>query len=87
LTGHEKTTTQPWLAGLQAKLRGIYRPQQFLNFLPLPQGQGSLRPTFGPVRTGLGLGLFTSSAAWLTMSLGLAWPGCGGAAKAEGAGG
>ena len=23
------------------------RPQQFLNFLPLPQGQGSLRPTFG----------------------------------------
>ncbi len=21
-------------------------PQQFLNFLPLPQGQGSLRPTF-----------------------------------------
>ena len=23
------------------------RPQQFLYFLPLPQGQGSLRPTFG----------------------------------------
>jgi hypothetical protein len=22
-------------------------PQHFLNFLPLPQGQGSLRPTFG----------------------------------------
>src|SRR5439155_1427844 len=24
-----------------------YRPQQCLNFLPLPQGHGSLRPTFG----------------------------------------
>src|SRR5213075_3349998 len=23
------------------------RPQQFLYFLPLPQGHGSLRPTFG----------------------------------------
>ena len=22
-----------------------FRPWQFLNFLPLPQGQGSLRPT------------------------------------------
>src|SRR5256885_11212908 len=26
------------------------RPQQFLYFFPLPQGQGSLRPTFGPPR-------------------------------------
>ena len=26
-------------------------PQHFLNFLPLPQGQGSLRPIFGPPRT------------------------------------
>src|SRR3982751_3991012 len=25
-------------------------PQQFLYFLPLPQGQGSLRPTLGPPR-------------------------------------
>ena len=23
-----------------------FLPWQFLNFLPLPQGQGSLRPTF-----------------------------------------
>jgi putative transposase len=23
-----------------------YRPQHFLNFFPLPQGQGSLRPVF-----------------------------------------
>jgi hypothetical protein len=30
-----------------------YLPQQCLYFLPLPQGQGSLRPTFGPVRIGL----------------------------------
>src|SRR5262249_2363351 len=29
-------------------------PQHFLYFLPLPQGQGSLRPTLAPVRTGLG---------------------------------
>ena len=27
-----------------------YFPQQFLYFLPLPQGQGSLRPTFLPSR-------------------------------------
>src|SRR5436190_24364625 len=26
------------------------RPQQFLYFLPLPHGQGSLRPTLGPPR-------------------------------------
>ena len=27
-----------------------YVPQHFLNFLPLPHGQGSLRPTLGPLR-------------------------------------
>ena len=27
-------------------------PQHFLYFLPLPQGQGSLRPTFWPFLTG-----------------------------------
>src|ERR1017187_2364780 len=48
-----------------------YRPQQCLYFLPLPQGQGSLRPTFGPVRLGLGLSLESWSAASLTTSLGL----------------
>jgi hypothetical protein len=46
-----------------------YRPQQFLYFLPLPQGHGSLRPTFGPTRFGFGFSLETSSAAWLTTSL------------------
>src|SRR5437867_11445124 len=45
-------------------------PQHCLNFLPLPQGQGSLRPTLGPVRTGLALE--TASLASLTMSLALA---------------
>lgn len=27
----------------------LSRPQQFLYFLPLPQGHGSLRPMRGPV--------------------------------------
>ena len=27
-----------------------FRPQQFLYFLPLPHGHGSLRPIFGEVR-------------------------------------
>src|SRR5579863_1209435 len=30
------------------------RPWHFLYFLPEPQGQGSLRPTLAPARTGLG---------------------------------
>ena len=47
-----------------------YRPQQCLYFLPLPQGQGSLRPTFGPVRTGLAFSA-TAAAASLTTSLAL----------------
>ena|ERR1043165_5752495 len=28
-----------------------FTPQHFLYFLPDPQGQGSLRPTFAPLRT------------------------------------
>jgi hypothetical protein len=31
-----------------------YRPQQFLDFFPLPHGQGSLRPTFFPAIVGFG---------------------------------
>src|SRR5437868_4865044 len=42
-------------------------PQQCLNFFPLPQGQGSFRPTLGPTRTGLAFS--TAAAASLTMSL------------------
>ena len=32
-----------------------YFPQHFLYFRPLPQGQGSLRPGFGPSNGGLAL--------------------------------
>lgn len=31
----------------QTTLASAYLPQHFLNFLPLPQRHGSLRPTFG----------------------------------------
>src|SRR5450432_2842946 len=51
-----------------------YLPQQFLYFLPLPQGQGSLRPTFGPVRTGLALA-WASTAAAASLTTSLAFPG------------
>jgi hypothetical protein len=33
-------------------LRIVHCLQHFLNFLPLPQGQGSLRPTVGSAWTG-----------------------------------
>jgi hypothetical protein len=49
----------------------VHRPQQCLYFLPLPQGQGSLRPTFGPVRMGLAFSAVAAAAASLTTSLGL----------------
>ena len=32
-----------------------FRPQHFLYFLPLPQGQGWLRPTLGEARTKVAL--------------------------------
>src|SRR5262245_28433020 len=51
--------------------RCAYFPQQCLNFLPLWHGHGSLRPTFGPVRTGRAFS--TAAAASLTISL----PGAG----------
>ena len=57
-------------AGMRALLTLLtypFFPQQFLNFLPLLQGQGSLRPTFGPLRTGLALA--SASLASLTISL------------------
>lgn len=34
----------------EIRRQSIYLPQHFLNFLPLPQGQGSLRPTLGASR-------------------------------------
>src|SRR5436190_22583635 len=54
-------------------------PQHCLYFLPLPQGQGSFRPTLGPVRTGLAFSW--AAAASLTTSLALpGWPADPGAA-------
>src|SRR5207247_179195 len=53
----------------EVNARGIlccYFPQQCLYFFPLLQGQGSFRPTLGPVRTGLAFS--TAAAASLTMS-------------------
>ena len=47
-------------------------PQQCLYFFPLRQGQGSLRPTLGPDRTGLAFS--TAAAASLTTSLSLGAP-------------
>lgn len=45
-----------WLCSVMGIVRGKGQcntddaPQHFLNFLPLPQGHGSLRPTFLPIR-------------------------------------
>lgn len=39
-----KEKTQPFS---QLRFDSNYLPWQLLNFLPEPQGQGSLRPTFG----------------------------------------
>ena len=39
--------TRPLVVGYECVVSSVYarpRPWQFLNFLPLPQGQGSLRP-------------------------------------------
>src|SRR5207253_648135 len=44
-------------------------PQHCLYFFPLPQGQGSFRPTLGPVR--MGLAFSCAAAASLTTSLAL----------------
>src|SRR5262245_6453703 len=46
-------------------------PQQFLYFFPLWHGQGSLRPTLGPVRTGRAL----ASASFASLTTSLARPG------------
>jgi hypothetical protein len=50
----------------------VHFPQHCLNFFPLPQGHGSLRPTFGPTRTGFAFE--TASDASLTMSAGFPDP-------------
>ena len=38
--------SDPFFASRRLKEHYSFLPQQFLYFLPLPQGQGSLRPTF-----------------------------------------
>jgi hypothetical protein len=58
-----------WFPGRNAEGPRRYLPQHCLNFLPLPQGQGSLRPTLGPVR--MGLAFSSCCAASLTTSLAL----------------
>jgi len=36
------------IQNLKSKIKNsFYLPQHFLNFFPLPHGQGSLRPTLG----------------------------------------
>ena len=41
--------------GVQISFFYLLRPQHFLYFLPLPQGQGALRPTRGLALAGLGV--------------------------------
>jgi hypothetical protein len=43
-----RRTNGPTMGGRSYR---AYDPQQRLNFLPLPQGHGSFRPTFGSRRT------------------------------------
>src|ERR1035437_10024039 len=79
--------SQTPVAGCPQSIRDVHFPQQFLYFLPLPQGQGSLRPTFGPVRTGLALARSsTACAASLTMSLALGLSPCFGDSPSVGLG-
>ncbi len=40
-------------------------PQHRFDFFPLPQGQGSLRPTFGASRTKGGLIPLSTSRTWI----------------------
>jgi hypothetical protein len=44
-------------------MTGYIAPWQCLNFLPDPQGQGSLRPTFWPARVKGGAAAGLSGAA------------------------
>src|SRR5947207_12256812 len=53
-----------WLSWLQP-----FFPQQCLNFFPLPHGQGSLRPTFGPERTGFAFSLAAIASETISLPL------------------
>src|SRR3954466_10010473 len=61
-------------------------PWQFLNFLPLPHGHGSLRPTFGVSRRIVTLGNWISSGGVPALPFGPAGADCGACAWACGAG-
>src|SRR2546427_10347159 len=52
-TSHESPITGPE-SRITSHAHHAAAPWHFLYFFPLPQGQGSFRPTFAPVRTGLG---------------------------------
>src|SRR5262249_7806715 len=52
--------------GAQEKTHAL-TPWHFLYFLPEPQGQGSLRPTLAPERTGLG-GSACAAPVWYCIS-------------------
>src|SRR5579859_7231136 len=65
-----------------------YLPQHCLYFLPLWQGHGSLRPTLGPVRTGLALAWASAALAASLTRLPACWLDCwagGGVGNALGA--
>src|SRR5262245_29487957 len=81
LSSEYRTAAGPFVSLTQNPL--CFFMQQFLNFLPLPQGQGSFRPTFflasglrGSVSRGVGgkAGLaFATSAAFLPVSFSRAY--------------
>ena len=50
-TGHPYEKPSVEIRGAMPEVEN-HAPQHFLYFLPLPQGQGSLRRTFCPTRTG-----------------------------------
>src|SRR5207253_10888141 len=60
------TTAKSTLAG--DSLQPFF-PQQCLNFLPLPHGQGSLRPTFGPERTGFAFSVAAIASETISLPL------------------
>ena len=57
-------------AKTQRDSRRSGQAQHFLNLAPLPQGQGSLRPTLAMARSGPG-GL----SAWSMSAMSSGWPG------------
>src|SRR5690242_10897059 len=63
LTQPSQQAVQPPHSRAGATATGITAPQHFLNFLPLPQGQGSLRPTGMETGSCGGLSVYSRHAA------------------------